>query len=327
MNTLIPPNRAATPEEAGFQQKLSDLLRELREKQERNAALARQLADRQKETDENTELYKRNVLFAEVLTHDQEQQAALTLILQNIAYGQPEACPTPPQEMPPDLVAAYTMNGRVAVTDRWVNDTYPRNYPLIYTDSEIEYFHRRIAENSTYMYGGLDLLIRRAFEKYPLAGKRVVNIGSLSPWFEATLLRYGALPTTLDYNTIVARTSRVKCMTVAELGTDPEKFDAALSISSYEHDGLGAYGDPLDPDGDFKAMQKLKRLVKPGGLLFLNVSIGAERLEWNRARIYGKFRLPSFLRGWTWVDAFGFNEMFWEGQFDGEPVMVLRNDD
>jgi Caenorhabditis protein of unknown function, DUF268 len=36
-------------------------------------------------------------------------------------------------------------------------------------------------------------------------------------------------------------------------------FDAGFSISSFEHDGLGMYGDPLDPDGDLKAMRKMKQ--------------------------------------------------------------------
>ncbi len=34
-----------------------------------------------------------------------------------------------------------------------------------------------------------------------------------------------------------------------------EGFDMALSISSFDHDGLGRYGDPLDPVGDLKAMR------------------------------------------------------------------------
>lgn len=41
-------------------------------------------------------------------------------------------------------------------------------------------------------------------------------------------------------------------------------FDLALSISSFEHDGLGRYGDPLNPDGDLLAMRNTRRLLKQG---------------------------------------------------------------
>jgi hypothetical protein len=32
-----------------------------------------------------------------------------------------------------------------------------------------------------------------------------------------------------------------------------------------EHIGLGRYGDPIDPDGDLKAISELKRVVQKRG--------------------------------------------------------------
>jgi hypothetical protein len=40
-----------------------------------------------------------------------------------------------------------------------------------------------------------------------------------------------------------------------------------------EHIGLGRYGDPLDPEGTEKAMAELKRIIAPGGNLYLSVPI------------------------------------------------------
>jgi hypothetical protein len=40
--------------------------------------------------------------------------------------------------------------------------------------------------------------------------------------------------------------------------------DFALSFFSWEHNGLGRYGDPVDPWGDIKAVQKASCYVKPG---------------------------------------------------------------
>jgi hypothetical protein len=54
-----------------------------------------------------------------------------------------------------------------------------------------------------------------------------------------------------------------------------------------EHVGLGRYGEPLDPDGDLKAMSELKRVVSPGGSLLFVVPVGGvPRLIFNAHRIY-----------------------------------------
>lgn len=55
-------------------------------------------------------------------------------------------------------------------------------------------------------------------------------------------------------------------------------------------------------------MNKLKSLVKEGGLLFLAVPVGQDHLQWNTHRIYGRIRLPSLFEGWHAVDAFGFTK-------------------
>jgi len=54
-----------------------------------------------------------------------------------------------------------------------------------------------------------------------------------------------------------------------------------------EHVGLGRYGDPLDPDGDLKAMAELQRVIAPGGSLLFVVPTGQPRVCFNAHRIYG----------------------------------------
>ena len=51
-------------------------------------------------------------------------------------------------------------------------------------------------------------------------------------------------------------------------------FDIALSISSFDHDGLGRYGDPIDAIADIRAMRLAQCLLKPQGLMFLTIPIG-----------------------------------------------------
>jgi hypothetical protein len=114
-------------------------------------------------------------------------------------------------------------------------------------------------------------------------------------------------------------------MTVQEWDIDKPVFDVAWSISSFEHDGLGMYGDPLDPEGDLKAMRKMKRIVKPGGLLFLSLPVGADKVLFNNARIYGRKRLQLLKEGWEELETVGLHESHLDGPGHIQPIFILRN--
>lgn len=43
------------------------------------------------------------------------------------------------------------------------------------------------------------------------------------------------------------------------------QVDFAFSYSSIEHNGLGRYGDPLDPNADLHDMEMLSCIIRPGG--------------------------------------------------------------
>lgn len=78
----------------------------------------------------------------------------------------------------------------------------------------------------------------------------------------------------------------------ADLLNLPFKDNAILSLSCMhvvEHIGLGRYGDPLDANGDIKAIKELVRVLKTNGNLFFVVPIAAKpRIEFNAHRIYTK---------------------------------------
>jgi SAM-dependent methyltransferase len=56
-----------------------------------------------------------------------------------------------------------------------------------------------------------------------------------------------------------------------------ECADSLSCLHTIEHFGLGRYGDSIDPKGHLKGLEQLKRMVKPGGRLYLSTPIGANR--------------------------------------------------
>lgn len=80
----------------------------------------------------------------------------------------------------------------------------------------------------------------------------------------------------------------------------PETFDLIVSVSAIEHMGLGHYSaDPVDPDGDTKAMANAFRWLKPGGWLLFDVPYDPHNYEvcGTSHRVYNDDAL--FLRLWV----------------------------
>jgi SAM-dependent methyltransferase len=53
-----------------------------------------------------------------------------------------------------------------------------------------------------------------------------------------------------------------------------------------EHVGLGRYGDPVDPQGPWRAARELARILAPDGMLLLGTPVGRERLMFDAHRIF-----------------------------------------
>jgi SAM-dependent methyltransferase len=76
----------------------------------------------------------------------------------------------------------------------------------------------------------------------------------------------------------------------ADLCDLPFKTNSIQSLSCMhvvEHIGLGRYGDPIDYDGDLKAISELKRVLRRKGNLFFVTPIrGTPRIQFNGQRQY-----------------------------------------
>ena len=69
-------------------------------------------------------------------------------------------------------------------------------------------------------------------------------------------------------------------------GIKDNSIESLSALCSLEHFGLGRYGDAIDPEGCFKAMKSIQRVMKAGGILYISVPIGKEHVEFNAHRIF-----------------------------------------
>jgi SAM-dependent methyltransferase len=74
---------------------------------------------------------------------------------------------------------------------------------------------------------------------------------------------------------------------ILELPFSDRSIESLSSMCVIEHIGLGRYGDPLDPKGSEKAIVEVKRVIKPGGNLYLSLPLDDEnRVYFNAHRAF-----------------------------------------
>jgi len=86
---------------------------------------------------------------------------------------------------------------------------------------------------------------------------------------------------------------------LTNLQFENESIECLSCMHTIEHIGLGRYGDPLDPDGDIKAINELKRVVKPAGSLLFVTPVGQPKIMFNAHRIYDPTMITKLFEGFT----------------------------
>ena len=227
----------------------------------------------------------------------------------------------PPLAKPPDnLMNEFTQNGEMPITKYWYfNDVYSDankkedKIKEIISKSEVDSYRLKGPNRAANYYG--DWYNHQLMPKYSnyLKGKTLTVIGTIKPWLEAIALDAGASKViTLDYTRkeyeqkdILDWLHVVDYLDYLIKNDKLEEFDNAATFSSLEHSGLGRYGDPLDPNGDIKAVKQVHCMIKPGGLFFLGLPTSADNssyIEFNAHRIYGNKRLNKLFVGWDLVE-------------------------
>lgn len=110
--------------------------------------------------------------------------------------------------------------------------------------------------------------------KLPAGGPRVYEIGACdTDWIERVM----ACDPSKNVRGMDWREEPRACMDRGDVLTmDLPVADAFVGISSIEHVGLGNYTDPVDADGDMKAVRRLKDALAPGGFLYMDVPYAPE---------------------------------------------------
>ena len=108
---------------------------------------------------------------------------------------------------------------------------------------------------------------------------------AISPWAEvimywsASKLSRNIRITSVDFNPCILKDdmpedSVSECLSTRDLvERNGPSQDLIVSYSGIEHDGLGRYGDPINPTGDISAAREMWLLSNPGGVLLVSSSM------------------------------------------------------
>jgi len=238
-----------------------------------------------------------------------------------------------PESIPYSMFVKYSMQGNTKIEYSYRNDCSEETQELINNNFTEEIFVQsleKIKKREQNYYGPTDTWMYEALEKYPVDGKHVAIFGSTHPWYEAMAISHGASKcTVIEYSKRKSFHEKIQYIQPHEVGET--KYDVCFSISSFEHDGLGRYGDPLDPDGDLKAMENAKNIIRKDGLMFLSIPAGYDKVVFNLHRVYGEKRMPMLLSNWDQLDLFGGYHGMFTNDTNGvngspyQPVYVIKN--
>lgn len=125
------------------------------------------------------------------------------------------------------------------------------------------------------------------FQYLPSHPQKILEFGCAEGISPIQLCALGHSVTGLDFRPYPFAHKNFQFIQADILDWEPpaKSFDTVISISTVEHVGLGAYGDPIHNEGDKIAVQRLKASLKSGGTLLLTVPAGKPRVA-RGMRIY-----------------------------------------
>ena len=89
---------------------------------------------------------------------------------------------------------------------------------------------------------------------------------------------------------------------ITKLNFEDNSINSLSCMHVVEHIGLGRYGDEIDPNGDIKAINELKRVTAKNGDLLFVVPVGKPRVQFNAHRIYSYEMIIEYFNGFELID-------------------------
>jgi hypothetical protein len=240
----------------------------------------------------------------------------------------------PPPQPPDDLRRFYTLDNRIPIVPFYIHsEHYNGGTGYVWEKAKIDALVAQPdCDCGQYQTGVCDKAIKK-YESF-INGKVGIVVGSETPWAEAVLIKHGATQVaTIEYMPIKTDHPQLKTYHPAEvaslyLAKGWDEVDFAFIYSSVEHDGLGRYGDPMNPFADLESVGRTRCLLKHGGILFLGFPTGPDAVAWNAHRIYGRLRLFLIFQGFEIIDMVGMYHSVVDqstiGYWRSQPVFVLR---
>ncbi|MGO9898388.1 MAG: methyltransferase domain-containing protein [Solirubrobacteraceae bacterium] len=134
---------------------------------------------------------------------------------------------------------------------------------------------------------------------------RILDIGSAESTFPLSAASLGYHVTAVDPRPVPYTHPQLESFAcrLEDLNAPDEPFAAAFLISTIEHVGLGAYGEPgygkseHGRGADLALLARMRALLAPDGLLVLTTPFGARELT-VLERVYDEDSLSELLSGW-----------------------------
>lgn len=136
--------------------------------------------------------------------------------------------------------------------------------------------------------------------------KNHMDVGSRIDGFVAHLLASGINVTEMDIRPLIdfefgygaGKLTFVQGDATNLNNITSNSVESISSLHAIEHFGLGRYGDEVNPNACFEAMNAMKRVLKPGGILYLAVPVGkTERVCFNAHRVFRPDTIISSMSG------------------------------
>jgi hypothetical protein len=205
---------------------------------------------------------------------------------------------------------------------KWSNEMIDE---MLYLCNNLEY--NKLSPND---YPNASLQFVEVFNKFVnISEKNCVVLGSISPWIECLLLHFNAKNvTTLDY-IIPECNYKINTLSIENFN-NKIKYDIVVSFSSLEHDGLGRYGDPINPNGDIDACIEAYSILNNGGYFICGIPIGSGNIQGNFHRIYNKKRLTKLFSLFdTFIGYVNYQNFYKELDFTGnnwqnQPIFIYK---